>query len=464
MKDRNNQEEIDIVPTDFEKIIESELSQFNIKSCFGDLFNHIHKVSECVKNEKSPIMESIRKYQKYCDDLNEVSERIKTIKADEITANRQYDVFVRQFSDVVENSGFGEKQFYAIPLVEECNDDSEWNNLWCKTIKEAVEEKNRANIRLYLSRNLFNSPFTLPQGMYFYKLNEEKIKGVGDSITKSARELASNMVLMFKLLKETSDKIRNALVETIDYENELISDTIIIPKDLEKDEEIALALVNCETIGEHELREYESLIRKYASDNSEIKRFIDVGSNSNQKELNDKIKDVYQKLLKKQEDLKVLDKLVYNKSISGLYKLYDIVTKNHNDFVEKKLNLDGTNTNDLDYCNIIIDMTSKLLEAIETYFYESFCIKPLEIIVGSDYNKIDVDWFEVLAPEDAPNEELKERVASIVEPGFAKCDNNGSLDHVVKLAKITVYNNTVRDLVSVIPDTIHEDNKDEQAS
>lgn len=463
MKDRKNQEEMDIVPTDFEKIIESELSQFNIKSCFGDLFNHIHKVSECVKNENSPIMKSIREYQKYSGDLNEVSERIKIIKADEITANRRYDAFVRQFSDIVENSGFGEKQFYAIPLVEECNDDSIWDNLWCNTIKEALDENNRANIRLYLSRNLFNSPFTLPQGMYFYKLNEEKIKGVSDGITKSARELASNMVLMFRLLKETSDKIRNALVETIDYDNELISDTIIIPKDLEKDEETALALVNCETIGEHELREFESLIRRYASENSEIKRFINVGSNSNQKELNDKIKEVYQKLLKKQEDLKALDKLVYNKSISGLYKLYDIVTKNHNDFVEKKLNLDGINTNDFDYCDNIIEMTSKILKAVETYLYESFCIKPLEIIVGSDYNKLDVDWFEVLAPEDAPNEELKERVASIVEPGFAKYDDKGCIDHIVKPAKITVYNNTVRNLAAVFPDTIDEDNKDEQA-
>ena len=159
----------------YKKDISAENDAINKEECsliadYKEILSHIDKLN-LYSQDKKELLEIIQQYNGLCAESKEINQKLKIVKEDVVRANDLYDSLKRSFAQIVEDSDFGEKVFMAIPILDEYHEDSEWDNLWCKTVQEAVSEENREAIKKYLDGNLFNCTFSLPKDVYYYKLN-----------------------------------------------------------------------------------------------------------------------------------------------------------------------------------------------------------------------------------------------------------------------------------------------------
>lgn len=385
--------------------------------------------------EREDILKTINQYNGLCVQAKAINDEYSALLEETLLANKEYDNLKRNFAQIVEDAQWGEKLFYMMPVIDDLDSNSQWDNLWCEVVKKSTEE---SCPRLYIKNNLYSCVFTLPKDVYFYKVKEDKLDSLSETIVKATRVLASKMVLMFKNITNLSDSLRGLLVKLLSNKLMTIPENVILPKKEELTQNLTFLRSIVEN-NEENIDRASILLGLYNNFNSipedllsgDYNKFISCARN------------LYQSVQLHQSELNSIKKDVYSRSITDLFKLYDSIKKCHEDYLNLVDSFEESDAEGLVYCNNIIDMLNKLLAEIENYLKKTLGLIPLTIEVGINFNKYPIDYYEVVVAEDAPNETLKECVSSIMDTGFAKYDENGKFLFVAKPARIAVYSNIV---------------------
>lgn len=394
----------------------------------------IEEINKIYSSENAELLEVINQRNVLLDEITVLNKKLSYIQKDVLNSNKLYDSFKKDFAQSVAEDSWGEKIFYALPIFDEYDAKDPWIVKWCDTMRDAVNEENRENVRNYINKNLYNSTFSLPKDIYYYKMNPEEIKDVEKDVLKLANVFSTKTWIFFKFIKDFSDQLRLNLLKSQLFEN--ISESDLYKIEIPSLEEIENDKNSVLSNGDPEMEIYE--------------KYIDIEKNTNITTIVKNsgtyiasARELYQKVISFRTELASFEKQVYTTSLMDIYRLYDSVKKCVDDFEKARTLLPESDETSNICCTKFIYRIQKLLSKIEDYLFQSYSIKPIDIKVGEKFSNYDILWYEVLTAEDAPNEELIECVSFISDTGFAKYDINGVVEKTTRAAKISVYRNIV---------------------
>lgn len=403
----------------------------NNNEVYKETLTAIYDIKEIYTSDNTELLEVINQRNVLLDEIIVLNERLANIQENVLKSNILYDEFKKGFAQSVAEDSWGEKIFYALPIFDEYDANDPWIVLWCDVMQEAVKDKNKKNIRNFINKNLYNSTFSLPKDVYYYKINPKEIKDVEKDVTKLANVFSTKTWIFFKFIKDFSDHLRLNLLKS-----QLLApltkrdlDKVIFPSQQEIQEDVDIVLTN----GDSEMEIYKKY-RNY----SKITEIIQSSS-----AYIASARELYQQVLSFRTELCSFEKQVYTKSLMDVYRLYDSVKKCMADFENAQSLLSDSDEPSSICCAKFIYRIQKMISKIEDYLFQAYSIKPIDIKVGENFNNYDVMWYEVLTAEDAPNENLIECVSSISDTGFAKYNINGVVEKVTRAARISVYRSTV---------------------
>lgn len=404
-----------------------------------DSFADTKKVIDDIKNiyssDNTELLEVINQRNALVGEITALNERLANIQEDVLKSNKLYDGLKRGFAQSVAEDSWGEKIFYALPIFDEYDADDPWIVQWCDVMREAVKDENRENIRNFINKNLYNSTFSLPKDVYYYKINPKEIKDVKMDVSKLAHVFSTKTWIFFKFIKDFSDHLRLDLLKSqlLAPLNKRDLDRVILPDQ----EEIRKDIDWVQTNGDPEMTIYQKYKNeKYNSE--EIAKII-----QNSSEYIASARELYQQVLSFRTELCSFEKQVYTISLMDIYRLYDSVKKCMADFENAQSLLPDSDEPSRICCENFIYRIQKMIGKIEDYLFQAYSIKPIDIKVGEKFSNYDVLWYEVLTAEDAPNENLVECVSFISDTGFAKYNIDGVVEKITRAARISVYRSTV---------------------
>ena len=408
------------------------------KDEYTSTLDRIEKLYNLYSNENAPLLEVIQQYDLLVEQITILRNKSESLKSDEIQANELYDTLKKNFADIIENSNWGEKLYYALPLYEDFDDKDDWILKWCEVMEKAVGE-NKENLRIFINKNFYNNVFTLPNGVYYYKANVNDLTDVTSRVKDVVYTFSTKTLIFFKFLKDFSESLRSTLLRVVSIDGgfnfsnvkkvELpASDKLIDDINYIKGLRAENKGLKQEIIDEYNRVISSDLIETIMSD-SEV--FVN------------NARKLYQQVQDYQNKLNSLSKRVYTDSLIDIYKLYDTIGKSLNDFRKIDNDLLDTDESSKLCCLKFIRMMEKLLEVITKYLKDAYNIVPIKIELYKNFNEYDVNWYDVLVAEDAPSNDLVECISAITDSGFAKCNLNGEFEFVTRPAKISVYNKKV---------------------
>ena len=398
---------------------------------YKDTLSAINEVNKIYSPENAELLEVINQRNALLNEIETLNVKLSNIREDVLESNKLYESFKKDFAQSVAEDNWGEKIFYALPVFDEFDANDPWIVQWCDVMRDAVNEGNRENIRNFINRNLYNSTFSLPKDIYYYKMNPNEIKDVDKDVLKLANVFSTKTWIFFKFIKDFSDHLRTNLLKSQllvpSPKNGLDEVEIPSQEEIQIDEKMVL------TNGDPKLEMYS----KY----SEKKNVVKIIQNSSSYIA--EARDLYQQVLSFRTELSSFEKQVYTTSLMDIYRLYDSVKKCITDFEKVQNLLSDSDEPSSKCCANFIYRIQGMIGKIEDYLLKAYSIKPIDIKVGEKFTNYDVLWYEVLTAEDAPNESLVECVSFISDTGFAKYDVNGDVEKTTRAAKISVYRNSV---------------------
>ena len=407
---------------------------------YSDTLDRIEKLYNLYSKENAPLLEVIQQYDLLVEQISTLRNKLEVLKSDEIQANELYDTFKKNFADIIENSNWGEKLYYALPLYEDFDDKDDWIMKWCEVMEEAVGE-NKENLRIFINKNFYNNVFTLPNGLYYYKANVNDLTDVISKVKDVVYTFSTKTLIFFKFLKDFSESLRSTLLRVVSIDGGF-DFTDVKKVELPTSEKLIddINFINGLRAENKELKQekIDEYTRVISSDIMEI-----ILGNS-EVFVNDARK-LYQQVQDFQNKLNSLSKRVYTDSLIDIYKLYDTIEKSLNDFRKIDKDLLDTDESSKLCCLKFITMMEKLLDVITKYLKDSYNIVPIKIELYKNFNEYDVNWYDVLVAEDAPSKDLVECISAITDSGFAKYNLDGEIEFVTRPAKISVYNKKVMD-------------------
>lgn len=435
----NNTEEYlnDVSPVDIEKTEnllpdegENDTPVNNVE-VYKETLTAIDGINKIYSSDNAELLEVINQRNALLVEIKTLNEKLANIQEDVLESNKLYESFKKDFAQSVAEDSWGEKIFYALPIFDEFDANDPWIVQWCDVMRDAVNEENRENVRNFINKNLYNSTFSLPKDIYYYKLNPKEIKDVEKDVSKLAYVFSTKTWIFFKFIKDFSDHLRTNLLKS----------QLLVPlaeSDLEKveipsQEEIRIDEKRVLSNGDSELEMY-----------GKYRKMDNVGKIiQNSSSYIADARDLYQQVLSFRTELSSFEKQVYTTSLMDIYRLYDSVKKCITDFDKTQSLLADSDETSSKCCANFIYRIQRMIGKIEDFLFQAYSIKPIDIKVGERFSNYDVLWYEVLTAEDAPNENLVECVSFISDTGFAKYDINGVIEKTTRTAKISVYRNTV---------------------
>lgn len=403
----------------------------NNQEVYNATLTAIDDINKIYSPDNAELLEVINQRNSLLDEIKTLNDKLANIQEDVLKSNKLYESFKKDFAQSVAEDSWGEKIFYALPIFDEYDANDPWIVQWCDVMRDAVNEENRENVRNFINRNLYNSTFSLPKDIYYYKINPKEIKNVEKDVSKLANVFSTKTWIFFKFIKDFSDHLRTNLLKSQLFvplaESELEKIKIPSQEEIQKDERMVL------TNGDSELEMYEKY-RKLVN----VAKII-----QNSSSYIAEARDLYQQVLSFRTELSSFEKQVYTTSLMDIYRLYDSVKKCITDFEKAQSLLSDSDETSSKCCANFIYRIQRMIGKIEDYLFQAYSIKPINIKVGEKFTNYDVLWYEVLTAEDAPNENLVECVSFISDTGFAKYDINGAVEKTTRAAKISVYRNTV---------------------
>lgn len=403
----------------------------NNEEVYKETLSAINEINKIYLPDNAELLEVISQRNDLLDEIKTLNGKLANIKEDVLESNKLYESFKKDFAQSVAEDSWGEKIFYALPIFDEFDATDPWIVQWCDVMRDAVNEENRENIRNFINKNLYNSTFSLPKDIYYYKMNPKEIKDVEKDVSKLANVFSTKTWIFFKFIKDFADHLRTNLLKSqllvpLD-ESDLEKVDIPSRDEIQIDEQLVL------TNGDPELEMYG----KYKKKDNVVK----IIQNSNNYIV--EARDLYQQVLAFRTELGSFEKQVYTTSLMDIYRLYDSVKKCISDFTKTQSLLSDSDEPSSKCCANFIYRIQRMIGKIEDYLFKAYSIKPIDIKVGEKFTNYDVLWYEVLTAEDAPSEDLVECVSFISDTGFAKYDVNGIVEKTTRAAKISVYRNTV---------------------
>lgn len=408
-------------------------------SNYSSILDNIKKI-DFYADDKTEMLEIIGQYNALIEKISSLNDKLDVIRNDELQANILYDDFKRTFAQTVEDSDWGEKLYYALPLYEDYDEKDPWIIQWCEIMESVVKNENRDNIRNFVNRNFYGSVFSLPKDFYYYKVKSGELSEVSADVAKLTYIFASKTCIFFKFVKDLSEQLRTTLQKTITTAPIGSVDDVkrlVLPlkDEISNDREFIESLINNHQDDDKAWdinAKYKEKARILAEVIETPEAFIN------------RARKLYQQVQTFQNEINSMRKQIYASSLMDIYKLYDSVYKSLNDYQKQKELLADIDEASLLYCEKFIVMIKKLLDVIEDYFSKAFNIKPLKKLqVGENFNDFDINWYDVLVAEDAPSAELVQCISSISDTGFAKYNADGKIDFVTRTAKISVDKNKV---------------------
>lgn len=398
---------------------------------YKETLSAIDEINKIYLPDNAELLEVINQRNDLLDEIKTLNDKLANIKEDVLESNKLYESFKKDFAQSVAEDSWGEKIFYALPIFDEFDANDPWIVQWCDVMRDAVNEENRENIRNFINKNLYNSTFSLPKDIYYYKVNPKEIKDVEKDVSKLANVFSTKTWIFFKFIKDFSDHLRTNLLKSQLLvplaESDLEKVEIPSQDEIQIDEQLVL------TNGDPELEMYG----KYRKKDNVVKIIQNSGSYIVE------ARDLYQQVLSFRTELSSFEKQVYTTSLMDIYRLYDSVKKCITDFSKAQSLLSDSDEPSSKCCANFIYRIQRMIGKIEDYLFKAYSIKPIDIKVGEKFTNYDVLWYEVLTAEDAPSENLVECVSFISDTGFAKYDVNGIVEKTTRAAKISVYRNTV---------------------
>lgn len=397
---------------------------------YKDTLSAINEVNKIYSPENAELLEVINQRNALLNEIKTLNDKLSNVREDVLMSNKLYESFKKDFAQSVAEDNWGEKIFYALPIFDEFDANDPWIVQWCDVMRDAVNEGNRENIRNFINRNLYNSTFSLPKDIYYYKMNPNEIKDVDKDVSKLANVFSTKTWIFFKFIKDFSDHLRTNLLKSqlFDSLKEIDLEEIPSQEKIQIDEKIVL------TNGDADY----NMLRYYKGVKDNVVRII-----RNSSSYIADARDLYQQVLSFRTELSSFEKQVYTTSLMDIYRLYDSVKKCITDFEKVQNLLSDSDEPSSKCCANFIYRIQGMIGKIEDYLLKAYSIKPIDIKVGEKFTNYDVLWYEVLTAEDAPNESLVECVSFISDTGFAKYDVNGDVEKTTRAAKISVYRNSV---------------------
>ena len=397
---------------------------------YKDTLSAINEVNKIYSPENAELLEVINQRNALLNEIETLNVKLSNIREDVLESNKLYESFKKDFAQSVAEDNWGEKIFYALPVFDEFDANDPWIVQWCDVMRDAVNEGNRENIRNFINRNLYNSTFSLPKDIYYYKMNPNEIKDVDKDVSKLANVFSTKTWIFFKFIKDFSDHLRTNLLKSqlFDSLKEIDLEEIPSQEKIQIDEKIVL------TNGDADY----NMLRYYKGVKDNVVRII-----QNSSSYIADARDLYQQVLSFRTELSSFEKQVYTTSLIDIYRLYDSVKKCITDFEKVQNLLPDSDEPSSKCCANFIYRIQRMIGKIEDYLLKAYSIKPIIIKVGEKFTNYNVLWYEVLTAEDAPNENLVECVSFISDTGFAKYDVNGDVEKTTRAAKISVYRNSV---------------------
>ena len=403
----------------------------NNEEVYKETLSAIDEINKIYLPDNAELLEVINQRNDLLDEIKTLNAKLANIKEDVLESNKLYESFKKDFAQSVAEDSWGEKIFYALPIFDEFDANDPWIVQWCDVMRDAVNEENRENIRNFINKNLYNSTFSLPKDIYYYKVNPKEIKDVEKDVSKLANVFSTKTWIFFKFIKDFSDHLRTNLLKSQLLvplaESDLEKVEIPSQDEIQIDEQLVL------TNGDPELEMYG----KYRKKDNVVKIIQNSGSYIVE------ARDLYQQVLSFRTELSSFEKQVYTTSLMDIYRLYDSVKKCITDFSKAQSLLSDSDEPSSKCCANFIYRIQRMIGKIEDYLFKAYSIKPIDIKIGEKFTNYDVLWYEVLTAEDAPSENLVECVSFISDTGFAKYDVNGIVEKTTRAAKISVYRNTV---------------------
>lgn len=200
----NSEEHLNNVsPTDFEKSEEflpdegkTDAPINNVEE-YKDTLSAINEVNKIYSPENAELLEVINQRNALLNEIETLNVKLSNIREDVLMSNKLYESFKKDFAQSVAEDNWGEKIFYALPIFDEFDANDPWIVQWCDVMRDAVNEGNRENIRNFINRNLYNSTFSLPKDIYYYKMNPNEIKDVDKDVSKLANVFSTKTWIFF---------------------------------------------------------------------------------------------------------------------------------------------------------------------------------------------------------------------------------------------------------------------------
>ena len=403
----------------------------NNEEVYKETLSAIDEINKIYLPDNAELLEVINQRNDLLDEIKTLNAKLANIKEDVLESNKLYESFKKDFAQSVAEDSWGEKIFYALPIFDEFDANDPWIVQWCDVMRDAVNEENRENIRNFINKNLYNSTFSLPKDIYYYKVNPKEIKDVEKDVSKLANVFSTKTWIFFKFIKDFSDHLRTNLLKSQLLvplaENDLEEVEIPSQDEIQIDKQLVLTNGDIELVMYGKYREKDNVVK--------------IIQNSSNYMVN--ARNLSQQVSSFRTELSSFEKQGYTTSLMDIYRLDDSVKKCITDLSKAQSLLSDSDEPSSKCCANFIYRIQRMIGKIEDYLFKAYSIKPIDIKVGEKFTNYDVLWYEVLTAEDAPSEDLVECVSFISDTGFAKYDVNGIVEKTTRAAKISVYRNTV---------------------
>ena len=186
----------------------------NNEEVYKETLSAIDEINKIYLPDNAELLEVINQRNDLLDEIKTLNAKLANIKEDVLESNKLYESFKKDFAQSVAEDSWGEKIFYALPIFDEFDANDPWIVQWCDVMRDAVNEENRENIRNFINKNLYNSTFSLPKDIYYYKVNPKEIKDVEKDVSKLANVFSTKTWIFFKFIKDFSDHLRTNLLKS----------------------------------------------------------------------------------------------------------------------------------------------------------------------------------------------------------------------------------------------------------
>lgn len=370
-------------------------------------------------------------YNKFQDRAIRLNEELKALREVVIKANREYESFKRDFGEIIEEKGWGNKCYYGVPILDSYDEENDWDKFWLESLRNVLKE-DEEDYRLALNKMTNGMAYTLPKDIYYYRI-AGKPATENAQVNKAVTAYAAKMIQLFKFVSQLSDSLRKALLNVVETEEvkEMAPIDIYTKEEvIHLKDELSKAIESREYVNDEEGEKISETV-------GEILKKTELPFNPKDSEEFKKIaSDLHQQLETRDQQINSLKKQVFVTFLSDLYRLYDHLKKSGDELYG--LNMEVGND---PYLKMFIDMTDRLIDRVSGYLKESFGITPLDIVVDeTEYEDLnEADKLDIQTADPALEESLSNKIKKIIENGFVRIDPISGKEVVVKRAKVDVY-------------------------